>query len=504
MAAKENHSYNQIVKSSALMGGTSLLNIAVGIIRTKAMAALLGPAGFGLASLYGSITDLTQNFAGMGINSSGVRQIAEAAGSGEIPRIARTAVVLRRTSILLGVVGGLLLLLFSRQVSTFTFGNDRHTAAVSLLSLAVLFRIMSAGQGSLIQGLRRISDLAKLSVFSAIFGTIFGIPLVYLLGEKGVAPSLVIAAAMTLITSWWFSRKVTITTPAMTASQVRQEASALLKLGFAFMASGFMVMGVAYAVRLIVLRSLGFEATGLYQAAWTLGGLYVGFVLQAMGADFYPRLTACINDHVACNRLVNEQTRVGLLLAGPGVIATLTFAPIVIALLYSSKFAAAVDILRWITLGATLQVVTWPMGFIIVAKGKQGIFFGAELAWTVVAVALAWICIRSFGVKGAGIAFFGSYIFHAMLIYPIARRLSGFRWSRENHRLSLLFFSLIATVFCGFYALPSTLALAMGALALIIGTAYSIRTLSGLLSWEQIPRPLRRLLGAFRLVSAER
>ena len=108
-----------------------------------------------------------------------------------------------------------------------------------------------------------------------------------------------------------------------------QEAAALLKLGFAFMSSGLMTMGVAYAVRIFVLRKVGFEATGLYQSAWTLGGLYVGFILQAMGADFYPRLTASANDNTACNRMVNEQTRVGLLLAVPGVIATLTFAPVV-------------------------------------------------------------------------------------------------------------------------------------------------------------------------------
>ena len=53
-------------------------------------------------------------------------------------------------------------------------------------------------------------------------------------------------------------------------------------------------MGVAYVVRITVLRKVGIEATGLYQSAWTLGGLYVAFILQAMGADFYPRLTACI------------------------------------------------------------------------------------------------------------------------------------------------------------------------------------------------------------------
>ena len=42
-----------------------------------------------------------------------------------------------------------------------------------------------------------------------------------------------------------------------------------------------------------------------------------------------------------------------------------------------------------------LQVITWPMGFIIVAKGNQIVFFfAAELAWAVVAVSLAWVCVR--------------------------------------------------------------------------------------------------------------
>src|ERR1700741_230585 len=96
-------SYGQILKSSALIGGSQVANIAMGIVRTKAMAMLLGPAGFGLFGLYGSIASLTQSVAGMGINSSGVRQIAEASGSGDQPRIRQTTAVLRRTSIVLGL-----------------------------------------------------------------------------------------------------------------------------------------------------------------------------------------------------------------------------------------------------------------------------------------------------------------------------------------------------------------------------------------------------------------
>jgi enterobacterial common antigen flippase len=499
--APKQSTYGQILKSSAIVGGSTMLNVGIGIIRTKAMALLLGPAGFGLFGLYGSIQNLTQTIAGMGVNSSGVRQIAAASGSGDKDRIAQTAAVLRRTAILLGLLGALLLVAFSRQVSQVTFGNTKHTAAVSLLSIAVFFGLVSGGQGALVQGMRRIGDLAKMNVLGAFFGLCAAIPLVYFFRQKGVVPSLITTAGMTILTSWWYSHKIDIERAVVSLSQVRREASSLLKLGSAFMASGLMTMGAAYAVRIFLLRNVGFEATGLYQSAWTLGGLYIGFVLQAMGADFYPRLTASIHNHLEANRLVNEQTLVGLLLAGPGVLFTLTFAPLVIMLFYSAKFGAAVGVLRWVSLGAALQAVTWPIGFIIVAKGNQKLFLLAETLWSLVAIALAWVCVRAFGLNGAGMAFFGSYIFHLFLIYPIVRRLSNFRWSAENKQIGTIFLALIAIVFVAFYFLPVIWATSLGGLAALAGSVYSVSVFLKLIPPDRLPSPIRRVLQASRLAT---
>ncbi len=492
------HSFAQILKSSALIGGASVVGMGIGVVRTKAMAMLLGPAGVGLMGLYSSIADLTQSIVGMGLNSSGVRQIAEAAGSGEAERIARTATVLRRMSFLLGALGAAFLVLFAKPMSVLTFGSAQNTAGVALLSVVVLFRSISAGQGALIQGLRRISDLAKMGVLGVLFGTLISIPLVYWFGERGIVPSLIGVAGMSILTSWWYSRKARVPAHPLPWSQVREEAAALLKLGFAFMASGFLMMGAGYAIRIIVLRRAGFEAAGLYQSAWNLAGVYVGFILGSMGADFYPRLTAVAKDDAECNRLVNEQAQVSLLLAGPGLLATMTFAPLVIALLYSSKFMAAVGVLRWFCLGLTLQVVAWPMGFIVVAKNKQQIFFWTELAAASVQVALGWICIKYFGLAGAGMAFFGLYVWHTLLIFWIVRRLSGFRWSAANRKLNLLFLPLIGLVFCGFYLLPFWLATAAGSLAAMLSGICSMRALVDLVSLERIPGPMKRLLVLFR------
>jgi antigen flippase len=499
--AAEEGTYGQILKSSALVGGSSVINIAIGIVRTKAMALLLGPAGYGLFGLYGSIANLAQSLAGMGVNSSGVRQIAAAVGSGNSEQVALTTVVLRRTSIVLGALGAFFLVVASRQVSAVTFGNRQQTAAVCLLSVAVFFQLVSWGQNALIQGMRRIADLAKIQVLGALFGMVCSVILVYFWRDKGVVPSLVSVALASLAVSWWYSRKIHIQAPTMTASEVGREAAELLKLGLAFAATGFMTTGVAYAVRIMLLRNVGFEATGYYQSAWTLGGLYVGFILQAMAADFYPRLTASAHDNPLCNRLVNEQTQVGFLLAGPGVLGTLTFTPMVIGLFYSAKFLAAVSVLRWICLGTTLQVITWPMGFIIVAKGKQALFFATELSWTLASLGLAWVCVRSLGLNGAGIAFFGSYLFYGLLLYPIVHRLSGFRWSAANKRLGVISLSLITVVFCGFYVLPFLWAACVGILATLLSGLYSVRVLSRYVSLDRLPAPIRRLLSPFRPVS---
>ncbi len=502
--AADERSYGQILKSSALIGGAQVANIAIGIVRTKAMAMMLGPAGFGLMAMYGSIADLARSTAELGINSSGVRQIAEAAGSGDQARLATTVVVLRRTAIILGLLGAVLLAALSVPVSTLTFGSSAEAGAVALLGLAVLFRLVADGQGALIQGMRRIADLAKVNVLGPLLGTIVGIALVYALGKDGVVPALIAIAGAGLVFSWWYSRKVEVALPALSGTQVREEAGALLKLGFAFMASGMLMMGASYAVRTIVLRSEGLDAAGFYSAAWTLGGLYVGIILQAMGADFYPRLVGAANDDLTGNRLVNEQTQVSLLLAGPGVIATIVFAPLVLTLFYSAKFADAVEVLRWICLGIALRVITWPIGYIIVAKNRRLIFLFAEIAWTVVNVGLTWLCVARFGLEGAGIAFFASYVFHGLMIYAIVRKLSGFRWSAANIKIGLIFIASIGVSFAGFYVLPPLTATLLGGTILLAAGLFALRALLELLSLDQIPRPLQRYVERYYNVVSPR
>jgi enterobacterial common antigen flippase len=494
----ERTSYAQILRSSTLIGGASALNLVVGMLRTKALAMLLGPAGIGLFGVFMSIADLARSAAQLGINASGVRQIAESVGSDDALRIARTVAVLRRVAIVLGLLGMASLIVLSRQVSQYAFGSEQHSAAIAWLSLAVFFRLVADGQTALLQGMRRISELAKIGVVAALAGAVASIALAALLGEDGVVPGLVATAAVSTLISWWYARAVRVDPVCMSGPEIRDEAASLLKLGLAFMASAVLMTSAAFVVRAMVLRQSGVDAAGLYQAAWTLSGMYVGIVLQAMGTDFYPRLVGVINDPAHANRIVNEQTQVSLLLAGPGVIATLVFATPVVTLFYSTDFAAAIDSLRWICLGMALRVVTWPMGYIIVAKNRRIIFVTTELIWTAVNIGLSWVCINRFGLTGAGIAFFCSYIVHGLLVYPIARRLTAFRWSSASLRDGTLFLGMIGFVFGALHLLVPLWATACGAAVLVISCTYSMRALTTLVAPGDLPRPIRSFLARLK------
>jgi PST family polysaccharide transporter len=491
-------SYGQILKSSTIIGGSSVVNVLMGIVRVKVNAVLLGPGGMGLIGLYNSIYQIAGTVSNLGINSSGVRQIADAAGTGNQTRIAHTITTLRRMALFLGLTGALGLFLLRKPVCKMTFGNLEHASEVGVLALAVLFGAVSGGQGALIQGMRRMGDLARESIYGAVLGTIISAAIIYFLRERGIVISFVAVAAMSILSSWWYARKIRVERVTLKWKELWEEVRRLLALGLVLTASGLIVAGGGYLTRLMIVRQFGLDEAGFFQSASALSIVYAGFILQAMGADFYPRLTAVAKDHSACNRLVNEQAEIGLLLSVPGILATLTFAPLVIHVFYSAKFGPAVEILRWQILGILLRVASWPMAFIMLAKELKKMFFWTELIFGGLYVGLTYCCLKVWGLAGAGIAFFAGYLVYWWMIFFLMRRFTGFEWSRANLCLGKVLLPAVALVFASSLLLPATPAVIIGSLVTLAVAIYNFRVLRsavGSEGFEFVSKGIRKLVG---------
>jgi PST family polysaccharide transporter len=491
-------SYRSILRSTALIGASSAIVLVASLVRVKVLAVLLGPAGIGLMALYSSVADLAVAIAGLGVQQSGVRQIAQAAGTGDAKRIAHTATAVRSISLLLALAGAVGLAALCVPVSALTFGTTHYALPVALLGLVVLLRIYTAGETAAVQGRRRIGDLSALNIIGAVASVCASVPLVMAWGEDGIVPALVLTALVTAGVAWWFGRKAASGRAVLSRALLRREVRDLLRLGFAFLVSAILTMGAAFAVRIIVLHESGVWAAGLYQAAWAIAGLYVGFVLQAMGTDFYPRLTGLADNEAEMSRLVNEQTQVSLLLAGPGVIATITLAPLAMTVLYSHDFTEASGLLRLLCLGMLLRVVAWPMGFIVLAKGWQAIFIITEVVATAIHVGLAALLVPWIGPEGAGVAFLSLYLCHSALIYCIVRMRCGFSFSGTNLALLAMFLPTGALAYAGFAVLPFWGATTLG-LAVTAGLGlFSLVSLARLTTGRVLPPLVLRVLRGWR------
>ncbi len=436
-------SYRTILRSSSIVGGAQLINIVASLAKMKAAAVLLGPAGVGLVGLYGNLVQTAATVASLGFGTVGTRQIAAAHAEGGELAVGRARRALFWGTMILSVIGALLFWLMSGWIADTVLADGTSSSTVAWLSIGVALTIAGGSQGALLTGLRRVGDLARINVGAGVLGSGLGVAAIWLWGTDGLIAMVLIAPVVSFVLGHvYVARLGPAAGPPAALPEMAQEWRVMVRLGTAFMLSGVVTVLGHLAARTLVQRDLGTDALGHFQAAWTIGMTYLGFVLGAMGTDYYPRLTAAIDDHVTATRLVNEQTEVALLLCAPILLAMLGLAPWVIRLLYSDAFGPAIEILRWQLLGDIFKVLSWPLGFVLLAKGAGNTFVVTESVGMGVFVLGVLVGVPLLGVTATGVAFLALYLAYLPMVWWLGGRRIDFRWT---HAVQLQAVTLIAT-----------------------------------------------------------
>jgi len=433
-------SHRQILRSSSIVGGASLLSLMLGLVRMKAAALILGPAGVGLIGLFQNLVTTCASVAGMGIGGAANVQLAakqaELGDGGEL--LVRRALFF--ATLFLALAGAAATWAARVPIARLALGDEDYSGAVGWLAVGVALTVALNSQNALLTGLRRIGDLGRVTIISAVLATAAALAGLIWLGSGAILlfviafplANVVVAAVYTLKVRRPISSDPTL---AQLGAQWRE----LVSLGFAMMVSGLIVAAGQLIVRGLISQRLGLVELGQFQAAWTISMTYVVLILQAMAADYYPRLSAAMKDRETANRLVNEQTEVVLLFAGPVLLVILGAAPWILHLIYSSEFREAAALLRWQVLGDLLMVASWPTSFILIAAGSGRMFVATQFLAIAVFVALTWLLLPVMGVEASGLAFLGMYVAYFPVVYWAAYRHRGLRlWPRNMFLLGYL------------------------------------------------------------------
>lgn len=478
--------YNRILKSTTIIGGSSVINVVFKIIQSKLAAIFLGPTGVGLMGALNSILGVANTISGMGLSTSGVREIAQAVNIGNKKEISNIVSSFKILAIGFGVIGSILLFILRKPISQFTFGNLENATTIGFISLALFFFILSSTQLTLLRAMSHIGDLARVNIFAVIISTIFALPIFYFLRLNGIGLFILINAMITFLFSWFYTRKLSIVATTKKAYEIIRKSKSMLTLGVGFMVASITTTATTYLVNTIIIQKIGLDASGLFQASSSLSNVYVGFILGAMGTDFFPHLSTIAEDNKKTTELINAQTKVGLILASPGILAVFALGPIIINILYSNQFINAFEILRWQALGTFLRVISWPLSYLILAKGKIKLMVFAEFSTNLLYIACVWFGISFWGIKGIGIAFLVLYIYHVLINSIIGKYLSDFNWSKSNLALA---FNLLLIILVGFgisFFLQNLWAIVLGMTLTLITAFISLRNIAKLMGLEKM------------------
>jgi PST family polysaccharide transporter len=424
-----------VLRSTFTLSIGSIIGILVGLGSNKVYASLLGPNGLGLLGLLQGLLGITTLVAGMGLSSGLVRLGSPLVSVQD--DIGFAALRQAAWQIYLWFSGGavFLLLIFKHPIAQSMLAGS-PTWMVGVVALALLISLAAGIQIGLLNAHHHVRVLAQVTAFSSLIGSVLGIFIIWWWGSVALPSVLLTTPLSQWAVSRFFVTKLSHSSQFLTPKHVRRARNELLCFGLPFTASQIVGSAVQLGMPFLVLQQLGQQEVGYYKATILFSTAYIGFLLNALVQDFYPRLSVLRGQREAFLETLNVQQYIVMLLGGSMVIVSLSVLPFIIPLIFSPEFEPTIEILRWQLVGDVFKFVSWTLGFAILAGSSSRIYFLCELAGGIFLFAFSWWGVEVFGIKGIGI---GYLIGYALYLVSMAGVVSWqFNWKPWWSNLGIL------------------------------------------------------------------
>ena len=476
MVKEHDESYSHVLKYTGVFGGVQGLNVLVSLVRNKFVALLLGPGGMGLASLFNTTVSLISQTTILGLPVSAVKNLSEMVEKGDGERTSHFVNVIRGWSLLTALIGMLVCVVIGPFLSNTTFSWGDHSLHFIFLAPAVGMIAITGGETAILKSHRKLGAIAIVQIISVMASLLISVPIYYFFWQAGIVPVIVLMAFVTMCATLWYSLRLYPLQLSGTRG-ILGEGMEMVRLGVAFTLAGIIGSGAEMVIRSYLNVTGDLEVLGLYNVGYMLTITYAGMVFSAMETDYYPRLSAVNTDIEATNLTVNRQMEVSLLIISPMLTALIVFLPILIPLLFSSEFIDVVAMAQVSVLAMFFKVLTLPVAYITLARGKSMVYLILEASYFIVFVMLIIFGYEQLGLWGTGLAITLAHVFDYIMINGFAYMKYGYRVSATVIRYAVVLVFLGVLAYVSTFLSDSLSRWICGVLLTIASTCFSLQVL---------------------------
>ena len=422
--------YNGILKYIGIFGGVQGIVSVITLLKVAIVSHLLGPIGVGITEVYNRAIDLGKKVTDLGISYSAVQAISEQRSEEESAM--RYAIkVVRTWSLWLALFGTLLFFLAAPLLSHWSFdGDSAYTPMFRLLSLTVGCSVLMGGELAALKGARILGRVAWYQLLSAVVMLGVSVPCYYVLGLKGIIPSLLLTAIGLLTVACWHSFKVFPYRVALFSRKVITDGLYIIRQGFNYTLAGFLNSGAFYLISIYIFNRGSEGEAGCYSYGSLLISYLSMLVFAALDNEFFPRLSAANKNRQRSNHIVNSQVEILMVLITPLIVGFAVCLPLLMKLL-DAKFMPLVMMTQLGVVGLFFKTMMHPPACLSLSKGESLTFLLQEvLSYIFMPVAMIG-GFKYYGLIGLGVGMLLNNLFDWLTVWVIAKQRYQFAYSHR-------------------------------------------------------------------------
>jgi PST family polysaccharide transporter len=400
-------------------GIQSILRLSLSFVSIKVTAVYLGAPGLAIIGQLGNFLTLIQGGVGNAIQTGVTKLTAESERDNERQRrVWRTGF---RMALLLSMAAAVIVMSLAQPISAWLFDTHNYWPVIVLTGPCLVLGVMGLVFTGILNGLKRIRELALVTICASLVGAALFIPLAYRFGVWGGLIGTSLSAASTFFFGWFFLWRTH--TSDMQSLRGHRDAGIVREIARFYpmlLANSAISPFALILVRNILSDGLDMHAAGYWQAAWRVSDMYTLMITTALSLYLMPHLSSARGEDSFASELFGITLKVVLLTAAAAV-GIYVLRDVMIAVVFTREFVPVRDLLAWQLVGDVLKMASWPLRMALVIKLRARWYIALEAAAPLLHAGFTFVLLPHLQGNAATLGYALAYLITDLLLLVALR-----------------------------------------------------------------------------------
>ncbi len=407
-----------LIQITSLKTSSVLTRIIAGVLTSKAIAIFIGAEGLALIGNLRNFVSSAQTIATLGMYRGVVNYIGQF--KEDLVRLGKTLSTVFYFGFISTIVVSLCCYFKAEEINDLIFPTyNEYAQVIKIFAIVLPFYALNMFSFSIMNGFSKYKILIVINIIGQILGLAITLLLIYQERLNGALISVVISESIIfLITLVGIINRRSLV-PLINVNQV--SFSFFKKIGsYTLMAlfSAMILPLVILVIRSYIIDSVGYKDAGFWEAMLRISKYYLMLVSSLMALYIIPRFSE-INDVKEFKKEVFSLYKKIIPVFASGLLLIYLLRSLIVRFVFSSEFEPVENLFLWQLLGDFVKVLSMIIAYQFLAKKMFWHYIVTEAFLVVILYTTSIYFIKLYGVEGAVIGHFVSYVMYYGIILLI-------------------------------------------------------------------------------------